>query len=232
MRAPGVFVTGTGTGVGKTVLGAAVAAALCEAGLDARALKPVMSGLADPPDARWPHDHVLLGRACGRRPEDVSGFVFDPPVSPHLAAQMARRPLRLEEIVAWVEAAAEGAQAAVVEGVGGLLVPLGDGLDVAALAGELALPLLVVGAPGLGTINHTLLTVEAARNRGLEVLAVVLSPWPEAPDEIQLSNRETIARLTGIEVLTFPHLSEPTLPRLASAGRGLAPERWLRTRVD
>jgi dethiobiotin synthetase len=94
----------------------------------------------------------------------------------------------------------------VCEGVGGFLVPLTADYLVRDLARDLALPVVIVSSPGLGTINHTLLTIEAVRSAGLRAAAVVLSPWPTAPSEMERSNRETIARLGGIEVETLPHL--------------------------
>jgi dethiobiotin synthetase len=103
-------------------------------------------------------------------------------------------------------AAAEGADAIVCEGVGGLLVPLSPAYLVRDLAVDLAYPLVVVASPGLGTINHTLLTLEAARAAGLEVAAIVLTPWPEEPTEIERSNRETLAALGSVPVLTLPQL--------------------------
>jgi dethiobiotin synthetase len=103
-------------------------------------------------------------------------------------------------------AAATGAEAIVCEGVGGLLVPLSPSYLVRDLAADLGYPLVVVAGPGLGTINHTLLTVEAARAAGLEVSSVVLNPWPEDASEIERSNRETIAALAEVQVLTLPRL--------------------------
>ncbi|HWT90410.1 MAG TPA: dethiobiotin synthase, partial [Solirubrobacterales bacterium] len=114
-------------------------------------------------------------------------------------------------------AAAEGADAIVCEGVGGLLVPLAPGYLVRDLAADLGYPLVVVAAPGLGTINHTLLTIEAARAAGLEVAVVVLNPWPTRPSEIERDNRETIVSLAKVEVLTLPQvdLGDPdTWPQL------------------
>jgi dethiobiotin synthetase len=96
--------------------------------------------------------------------------------------------------------------AIVCEGVGGLLVPLSPTYLVRDLAAELAYPLVIVASPGLGTINHTLLTLESARAAGLEVAAVVLDPWPEDPSEIERSNRQTIAELGQVRVETLPHL--------------------------
>ena len=94
----------------------------------------------------------------------------------------------------------------VCEGVGGFLVPLTPDYLVRDLARDLALPVVIVASAELGTINHTLLTLEAVRAAGLEVAAVVLNPWPAQPGELALSNRETIAELGGVEVETLPRL--------------------------
>ena len=103
-------------------------------------------------------------------------------------------------------AATEDANLLVCEGVGGFLVPLTPDYLVRDLARDLALPVVVVASPGLGTINHTLLTLQAVRAAGLEISAVVLTPWPEEPSPVELSNRETIQRLGFVEVQTLPRL--------------------------
>src|SRR5205814_3054556 len=106
-------------------------------------------------------------------------------------------------LLAAARRAAAAADVLVCEGVGGLLVPLGPGYLVRDLAGDLGLPMVVAARPGLGTINHTLLTLEAARATGLDVVAVVLTPWPDAPTALERSNRETIARLGKVSVETL-----------------------------
>ena len=111
----------------------------------------------------------------------------------------------------------------IVEGVGGLLSPLADNLTVCDLAVALRLPLLIAARPGLGTINHTLLTLEAARAVALEVRAVVLTPWPGEPSPMERSNRATIERLGGVPVLTLPRLPSADPELLARAGAGLLP---------
>jgi dethiobiotin synthetase len=216
----GLFVTGTDTGVGKSVVSAALVAALRARGERVAAVKPVLTGLDEPPaEGAWPADHDLLARAADLAPEEVASFRFGPAVSPHLAAELAGAPLDPAAVVDATRAAAARGDVAIVEGVGGLLVPIAPGLDVRGLAQALALPLLVVARPGLGTINHTLLTLEAARAAGLDVRAVVLTPWPREPPAIERSNRETIARLGAVEVLTLG----PTTPEaLASAGAPLS----------
>ncbi len=223
----GCFVTGTDTAAGKTILTAAITAALRARGIDAIARKPVITGLDEPPDPLWPADHLLLARVSDCPPEMVSPVRFGPAVSPHLAAELAGRPLRAQELRDCVLSAGAEREAVIVEGVGGLLVPLEPDYDVRALARDLALPVLIAARPGLGTINHTLLTLEAARAAGLEVAAVVLTPWPEAPGRLELSNRETIERLGRVDVTALPHVERPEPTLLAAAASALPLRRWL-----
>ena len=223
----GLFVTGTDTGVGKTVVAAALLAALRARGAAVRALKPLITGLDDPHDAVWPPDHELLARAAGQTPDEVMLLGYGPAVSPHLAAELCREPVRPAELERRVRAVPRDGELLVVEGVGGLLVPIAPGYDVRALAAALEMPLVVVARPGLGTINHTLLTLEAARRAGLRVAGVVLNPWPRNPDAIERSNRETIERLGGVAVSVLPALAAPDPDALAAAGQALPLEDWL-----
>jgi dethiobiotin synthetase len=119
---------------------------------------------------------------------------------------MAGEEIEPARLVTAARTAAAGADTLVCEGVGGLLVPLCRDYLVRDLAVELALPLVIAASPGLGTINHTLLTIEAARAAGLEVAAVVLTPWPDTPSSIEQSNRETIQALSKAAVQTLPPL--------------------------
>jgi dethiobiotin synthetase len=112
----------------------------------------------------------------------------------------------------------------VCEGVGGLLVPITPGYLVRDLAMDLALPLVIAARPRLGTINHALLTIEAARAGGLRVAAVVITPWPEEPTAMERSNRDTIARIGEVRVTGLPR----TTPNgLAEAGASLPLDDWL-----
>jgi dethiobiotin synthetase len=224
----GCLVTGTDTGVGKTVVAAAIVAALRRRGIAVRAIKPLITGLDDPPDPDWPPDHELLARAAGQDPAGVILGGYGPPVSPHLAAELAGGPPpTLEWLVAGVREASRDGGLTVVEGVGGLLVPLGPDVDVRALAHALGLPLVIAARPGLGTINHTLLTLEAARSAGLAVCGVVMTPWPHEPSVMERSNRETIARLGNVEVATLAVVARADPALLADAGAELPLERWL-----
>jgi dethiobiotin synthetase len=217
----GCFITATDTGVGKTVVAAAICAALRAAGHEVIARKPVLSGLEDPP----PHDDELLALASGCPAEEITRFRYRPPVSPHLAAQLAGEELPSADIAADLAGSAAGPAVAVYEGVGGLLVPLSPGWDVRRLAAAVGLPVLIVARPGLGTINHTLLSLEAARSGGLEVAGVVFNPWRESV--MARSNLQTVAERGAVEVATFPPLAELTLQALARAGATLPLQRWL-----
>ena len=203
--AAGVFVTGTGTEVGKSVVAAAIARTASSEGASVAVFKPAVSGL----DEGGESDHALLRRASGssQSDEEIAPYRYGPPVSPHLAAALAGEAIDPGRLRAAAAAAAEGADVLVCEGVGGLLVPLtGEGYLVRDLAADLGYPVIVVASPGLGTINHTLLTIEAARTGGLDVAAVVLNPWPAEPGPMERSNRETIAALAGVEVLTLERI--------------------------
>jgi dethiobiotin synthetase len=194
----GVFVTGTGTEVGKTVVAAVIARTLATQGQKVAVFKPAITGL----DEAGEPDHALLRRAAGstQGDEEIAPYRYGPPASPHLAAELAGEEIERELLLAAAAGAAAGADALVCEGVGGLLVPLSRDYLVRDLAADLGLPIVVVASPGLGTINHTLLTIEATRAAGLAIDVVVLTPWPKDPSRVQISNRETIEALGKVEV--------------------------------
>jgi dethiobiotin synthetase len=244
-RASGVFVTATGTEVGKTVVAAVLARTLAAAGKRVAVFKPAFTGMDEYPDydeaaaiaaveaalgaerpspadadaggaagARtWPSvvglpDPATL-RAAALSPQtdaEISPYRFDPPMSPHLAAGLAGVEIDPERVMRAARAAADGADAIICEGAGGLLVPLSPSWTMRACAVELGYPLVVVSPPGLGAINHTLLTVESARSVGLKVALIVINPWPEDPTPIEADNRETIAAMSGVPVATLPAL--------------------------
>jgi dethiobiotin synthetase len=199
-----VFVTGTGTEVGKTVVAAVIARTLAAEGKTVAVFKPAVTGL----DEDGEPDHALLRRAAGseQRDEEIAPYRYGPPASPHLAAALGGEEIEPGRLLAAARDAAASADTLVCEGVGGLLVPLSDGYLVRDFAADLSLPVVIAASPGLGTINHTLLTIEATRAAGLKVVAVVLTPWPAEPSAIERSNRETIESLAAISVKTLPRL--------------------------
>ncbi len=218
--AAGAFVTGTGTEVGKTVVAAAIARGAADRGLRVAVFKPAVSGIED--DAAPDHELIRDAARSAQTDDEIAPYRFYPPMSPHLAAEMAGIRIDPARLRSAARAAAGSGDYLVCEGVGGFLVPLTLGYLVRDFARDLGLPVVVAAGPGLGTINHTLLTVEAVRAVGLAVAAVVLTPWPDDPGEIERSNVVAIERLGGVPVLTLPwlDLAEPdSWPALAiSAG--------------
>jgi dethiobiotin synthetase len=206
-----VFVTGTGTEVGKTVVAAVLAHTIAATGASVAVFKPAVTGL-DAADGPADHELLRLGAGSEQSDEEIAPYRYGPAASPHLAAALAGEEIDPERLRSAARAAADGADVLVCEGVGGLLVPLAPGYLVRDLAVDLGYPLVIAASPGLGTINHTLLTIESARAAGLEVAMVILTPWPEQPTEIELSNRKTVASLGEAEVQTLPPLalSDPT----------------------
>lgn len=187
MNARGYFVTATDTGVGKTVVAAGLAAALRARGRDVGVFKPVQSGaLAGDPAG----DAAILGADCV--------YAFAAPVAPLVAARAEGKVVELEPIVARGRELAGRHELLLVEGAGGLLAPLSEELDVAGLAAALRLPLLIVARAGLGTVNHTLLTIEAARARGLEIAGIVLNGEADASTA---ENAGMIEERSGVRVL-------------------------------
>jgi len=220
----GLFVTGTDTEVGKTIVASAIAATLSDRGERVAVFKPVLTGLDGFGDDLPDHDRLRLSARSRQRPQEIAPYRFKPPVSPHLAAEAAGTRVKPDILLACADRARTAGDVLIAEGVGGLMVPLAEGYLVRDLAVDLGLPVVIVARPGLGTINHTLLTIECARAAGLVVAAVVLTPWPEAPRAMERSNLDTIARGGGVEVGTLPKLdvSGPIAPR-----EDLPIERWL-----
>jgi dethiobiotin synthetase len=235
----GLFVAGTDTGVGKTVLAAAICAARAARGERVAAFKPALTGLdegsrgevgLEPLPAagpisegpRWPPDHQLLAAAAsaGQSPADVAPYRFGPAVSPHYAAELAGVEIEPPRLLAAARSAAAAADSIVCEGVGGLMVPLAAGYLVRDFAAELGLPLVIAARPTLGTISHTLLTLDAARAAGLAVAAVVMTPWPSQPRPIEISNRTAVEREGGAAVITLS-ATQPSPRALARAGAAL-----------
>lgn len=195
-RAGGAFVTGTGTGVGKTVVVTALARAWAAAGLEVGALKPAQTGAEGGAD-----DMAFVRAAAGLPPGATrTPFVLGPPLAPAVAARLAGTTLAVEDVASAFEDLRTRCDAVVVEGAGGLLVPFDGHTTMAGLAVALGLPLVVVAAPGLGTLNHTALTVQAARAAGLEVVGIVVSGFPAEPGLAETTNLAELERLAGAEL--------------------------------
>lgn len=169
-------VVGTDTGVGKTVVTATLTADLLADGVDARAVKPVQTGFPEDDDAEF------VRRACGSEAAAVRLRTYEEPLAPAVAARRADDPIDYEALRAETRAALETTDVGILEGAGGLRVPLSDDPDreIVDLVADLSVPALVVARSGLGTLNHTALTVASLRRRDVPVLGVVLNAYAGA----------------------------------------------------
>jgi dethiobiotin synthetase len=192
----GLFVTATDTGVGKTEVACALVADARARGVDAVGMKPAQSGAA----AGEPSDAERLAEAAdGVEPlSAICPYSLAAPLAPAVAARLEGVEISFARIVDGARALAARHDALVVEGAGGLLVPLTERESFADLAVALALPVVVVARAGLGTVNHVALTVEALRRRGLAIAAVVLNRTVATDDPSVPTNAGEIARLTGV----------------------------------
>jgi adenosylmethionine-8-amino-7-oxononanoate aminotransferase len=205
VKRPGVVIVGTDTGVGKTRVAAGLVRAWRRIGIEAVPWKPYASGV-DPDGLTPGEDADLLLRAAGWGPErlaDVSPVRFREPLAPAVAAKRAG--IKVDPVEVLARCPKDG-DVLVVEGCGGLLVPLADGYDVRDLCRDLRFQVVVVARPGLGTINHTRLTLETLEAAGLSVFGVVLcGARPDDPDLAVRTNVETLERL-GALVFRMPHV--------------------------
>ncbi|MEM1061371.1 MAG: dethiobiotin synthase [Planctomycetota bacterium] len=210
----GLFVTGTDTEVGKTYVASRVIAAAATAGFSTGAYKPAASGAEFDPDRRkfW-GDVRELSAACGSdpSPDVVCPQRFNAALAPPEAARAEDRAVDAGRLVTGAAGWAGQCDRLVVEGAGGLLSPLADGVTNADVAAAFGYPLLVIAADRLGAINHTLLTLEAASTRGLRVSAVVFSRPAETGDASTATNANAVrAFRPGLTVLTLGHgMSSP-----------------------
>ncbi|WP_428268436.1 dethiobiotin synthase [Haliangium sp.] len=203
----GYFVTGTDTGVGKTTVGRALLAAATARGLRTRCLKPAETGCTRAHDGDLlAHDAEALWEATDRGQPRASACIyrFEESVAPGVAAAREKVELDFDRIRARFDEFTGQCDFVLVEGAGGLLVPMGRGRTIADLVVCIGLPLLIVARPTLGTINHTLLTIEAAQHRALDVVGVIFSASEGEPDpDAVASNAEEIRAASGVPVLGY-----------------------------
>jgi dethiobiotin synthetase len=209
MKNKAIFVTGTDTGVGKTIVAAVIARLLKNKGLSVGVMKPVTSGCIVVEGRLVSEDAELLAWAgsVDRGDPDITPYLLREALAPSVAA--AREKVRIE--FATIRAAFDRLAARhdfiIVEGAGGLMVPLAGGLLTADLINHLGLPIIVVTRPNLGTINHTLLTTFSARQLGIEVAGVIINDYPATPDSAEEYAPHLLGSLSGAPLLgVFPHI--------------------------
>jgi len=197
----GVFVTGTDTGVGKTVIAGAIARSLNLAGVQTEVFKPAASGCRRDRGQLISEDAEFLA-ACAdsaRMLEEITPLRYAAALAPNVAAERAGQKVDIEAIFEAYRRLEGQCDAVVVEGVGGLMCPISDNLWVVHIAMMMALPVVIVARPDLGTINHTLLTIHAARSAGLRVAGVIVNRYQTDPHQ-----NDTPGPDDGIAMLTNP----------------------------
>lgn len=205
----GLFVTATDTGVGKTLVAGAIAACLGGRGQAVEVFKPVATGCRHGGGGQLISEDAEFLAACAdssRMLAEINPVRYAKPLAPNIAARRAGRAVDLQAIFDAYAALVAGGKPVIVEGIGGLMCPISDELWVVHLARMMGLPVVVVARPDLGTINHTLLTLAAARSAGLVVAGVVINRYlVEAgkPDIATETNPAQIATLGGVRVLTI-----------------------------
>ena len=207
MPAQGIFITGTDTGVGKTIVAAAIARLLKLRGVNVGVMKPVTSGCIESGGKLVSEDAELLAWGASVNPDepDIAPYLLKTPIAPCVAASMEGVRIDFGRIRDAFDRLAARHGFVIVEGAGGLMVPLAGGLLMADLVARLDLPVLVVARPNLGTVNHSVLTCYAARQLGLTVKGIIINNYPEHPDRAEESAPHLIDSLAGAPLLgVFP----------------------------
>jgi dethiobiotin synthetase len=214
-----LFVAGTDTGVGKTFITALLAKTLVDQGIDAKVQKWVSTG-----NSNLSEDCVFIYELLGNKSDetihglsdttasgsDTAPYCLPFPASPHLAAEQAGVTIETEVIREAFFRLESSCEILIVEGVGGVLVPLSRDLLLADLVADLKLPVLVVARSGLGTLNHTLLTLEALRHRNIQCVGVLLNSQGREDSSIVRDNQRTIAEMGQVEVFgVLPRVKSP-----------------------
>lgn len=218
----GIFITGTDTGVGKTLVAAALTSIIKRRGVQVGVMKPVETGV-ETSNELGP-DAALLARCAGSSEpaERISPYRFPLPASPDQAAKAAGETIHPSEILSAEQELASRHEFMVVEGAGGLMVPLRGGYLIADLARELGYPLLVVARPSLGTVNHTLLTIHAARSMELEVAGFIINRMPEPAGPIEEAAPHALASLASADLLAvLPEVDGSEQEQVASLAAAL-----------
>lgn len=202
-KKPGIFITGTDTDVGKTVVAAGLALALRKRGVKVGVMKPVATGCHGTDKRMVSSDAVFLWEAAENEyPPLTNPIRYRNPLSPNVAAAIEKREVDLEEMRNAYHDLQKHYDFIIVEGVGGLLVPITNDYYVANMVREFGLPMVIVARPGLGTINHTLLTIDAAMVRGFDIRGIIFNRIPKVNYSMaEVTNPKVINDLSGVPVL-------------------------------
>ena len=204
----GVFITGTNTGVGKTAIAAGLAWALRKRKINVGVMKPFATANKAFSKKYRSQDTATLASAAGVNDSDVelNPFFYSLAASPLVASQIKREsPASIEKALQALQNLARRHDFMIVEGIGGIMVPLTENESVADFAKRVGLPAIIVATPMLGTLNHTLLTVMACKEFDINIRGVIVNKMPKKPSVVEQKVPEAIERLTGVRVLgTLP----------------------------
>lgn len=205
----GIFITGTDTGVGKTIVSAVIARLLSRKGIAVGVMKPVTSGCIETESGLTSEDATLLQWAANISGDDpdITPYLLRQPLAPSVAAELDQIRIDFSTIKAAYERLTRKYSFVIVEGAGGLMVPLAGGLLMADLINYLDLPLAVVARPNLGTVNHTLLTTFSAGQMGIQVKGIIVNNYPTLPGQAEEYAPHMLGSLSGAPLLgVFPHV--------------------------
>jgi dethiobiotin synthetase len=208
----GIFITGTDTGVGKTFVAAGLIRAFNKMHMSVAPMKPVETGCKTKKGKTLPADTVLLIKASGLplHIEEINPYRLKHPLAPAVAAELERVRINTKKILSAFNALSKRHDLIIAEGAGGIMVPVYKDYIVLDLVKDLKLPLIIVSKPGLGTINHTLLTIEVAKRKGVRTLGVIINYSINKKRGLpEKTNPGIIERLSGVPVLGIvPHVKK------------------------
>ncbi len=211
----GIFITATGTDIGKTYISGLIVKKMRELGFNCGYYKPALSGAEIVEGKLIPGDckHVLEEAKIKDNPFDFVSYVFKPAVSPHLAAQIENNPIKLQKILNDFEELKKKFDYIVVEGAGGIICPFNlkeEKLMLPDVIKSLGLDIIIVASGSLGTINSTVLTVEYAKQQGINIKGIILNNF-NPNDEMQIDNKLQVENLTGIKVISTVGNNDKTI---------------------
>ncbi|HET6514633.1 MAG TPA: dethiobiotin synthase [Thermodesulfovibrionales bacterium] len=222
--ARGFFITGTDTGVGKTVVTAALIRAFCVLGMRVAGMKPIETGCRREGDVLYPSDGIVLRKAAEMHEaiDEITPCCFEAPVAPFVASEREGRDVNVNSVIEKFNVLLKKYDAVLVEGAGGILVPIRRDYFMIDLAREMGLPLIVVSSPSLGTINHTLLTVRHALREGITVSGIIVNfSKPPGGTMAEETNPDILRKISPVPLIgTLPYLADLGYDALSQTALG------------
>lgn len=194
-----LFVTGTDTGIGKTVVTAAISNTMKLSGKKVSVMKPIQTGTLTQKVLDIEFVYKVLDEEFNI--DVVCPYRFDKPLSPKLASHDSSVDINIDNIMSSYRTLTQNHDHVIVEGAGGILVPIKENYFISNLIAEMDIPIVIVSRANLGTINHTLLTIEFARSMGISIIGVIINNFPLHPNEAELSNPHEISAISGLPIL-------------------------------